>query len=529
MNGLAGTGALTRLALRRDRIILPLWALVVALFPMSVASSFKSLYTDPKQLADFAHQMQATPAIVGFYGPVYGDTLGALAAWRSGILLVIGALAAGLTVIRHTRAEEEQGRRELLGATAVGRQAPLAAAFLLTGAASVIIGLLLWGGISSVAPGAGALAMGVQYIVCLWFFAAVAGVAAQVTQSARTARWILGAVLGGSFLLRAAGDAGGSQDSPLSWISPLGFLQRIRPYGGERWWIAAVGAAVAIGVALWAYSLSSQRDLDAGLVAPRPGPARASRLLTGPLGLTWRLQRGTLIGWAVGFAVLSLVLGSAANSAGDAVKESPQLADIFRRLGGAGALGDLFMVTLISIAAIAAAAQGIQTALRARAEEQAGRVEPVLAAAVGRTRWWGWWIGFALGGPALSLVVLGLCGGISYGAGGDGVGRQLPRVLGAALAVLPAVWLTVGIVVALFGLLPRLVAAGWVLLAAFLLLGQLGAVLQLPQWALDLSPFSHVPHLPGGTLSWPPLIWLAVLAALLTGAGVWGFRRRDIG
>ncbi|NUO58643.1 MAG: ABC transporter permease [Hamadaea sp.] len=529
MTALAGTGQLLRLALRRDRIILPLWVVLLALFPASVAGSFKALYPDPVELAKFAKSMIASPSITGFYGPIFAPNLGQLSAWRSGILVIIAALAVGLTVIRHTRNEEEQGRRELLGATVVGRPAQLVAALLLAFGASAVIGVLAALGLASAAPGAGAWAFGLEYAVLCAFFGAVAGLAAQLTQSARTARWIFGAVLGGSFLLRAAGDANGDENSVLSWLSPIGFAQRIRPYAGERWWIGGVLLLIAVALGLWAYQLAGSRDIDAGLVAPRPGPPRAGRSLSSPLGLAWRLQRGGLIGWLIGFAVISGVLGSAATTASDALKDSPELAEMFQRLGGATALGDLFMVTLISITAIAAAGQGIQAAVRARSEETTGRLEPILATAVGRPRWNAGYVLFALGGPVLSMLVVGVVGGLAYGGSSGDVAGQLPRIIGAALVSLPAIWLTVSIVLALFGLLPRLVAAGWVLLAAFLLLGQLGAVLRLSQWALDLSPFTHTPHLPGGDLTWPPLIWLSVLSVVLTALGFAGFRRRDIG
>jgi ABC-2 type transport system permease protein len=528
VNALTGTWSLTRLALRRDRVVLPLWVVIIGLFPSGVASSFKNLYPDPAKLAGFARSMAASPSITGFYGPIFGNDVGSLTAWRSGVLVIIAALVAGLTVIRHTRAEEEQGRRELLGATVVGRQAPLAAALLVAGGACVLLGLIIAVTMSGVAPGPGAYAFGAEVALLCGFFAVVAGLAAQLTQSARSARWIVGAVLGGSFLLRAAGDSAGNPDAALSWISPIGFLQRMRPYDGERWWIAGVMLVVVVLIAAVAY-LMSERDIDAGLIAPRPGAPRASRALSTPLGLAWRLQRGSLIGWLVSFAILSGVLGSAATTGSKALEDSPELAELFKRMGGGSVLSDVFMATLIAIAAIAAAAQGIQAAIRARAEETAGRAEPVLAAAVSRTRWSSGYALFALGGPALSMIVVGVVGGLSYGAGSGGAGKQVPRILGAALAALPAVWLTVAVVLALFGLLPRWVGFGWALLVTFLLLGQLGALLQLSQFALDLSPFTHVPHLPGGTMTWAPVVWLTAGTAALTAAGLRGFRRRDIG
>jgi ABC-2 type transport system permease protein len=106
---------------------------------------------------------------------------------------------------------------------------------------------------------------------------------------------------------------------------------------------------------------------------------------------------------------------------------------------------------------------------------------------------------------------------------------QLGRVVVAALAQLPAVWVLTGITVAVFGLAPGLIMAGWGALVLFLVLGQLGSVLNLPEWMLDLSPFSHSPKLPGGEVSATPIVMLTLIAAALVAVGLWAFRRRDIG
>ena len=54
-------------------------------------------------------------------------------------------------------------------------------------------------------------------------------------------------------------------------------------------------------------------------------------------------------------------------------------------------------------------------------------------------------------------------------------------------------------------------------------------VLGLPDWARRLSPFSHVPALPGGEMAWGPLVVLLVIAGALILVGMLGFRRRDLG
>lgn len=528
MNGSAGTWQLIRLALRRDRILLPVWILGIGLFPAMISSSFRELYPDQAARQGLVDQMMATPSITALYGPIFSADLGALTNWRSNLLLIIAMLVGGLTVIRHTRAEEEQGRRELLGASAVGRGAALAAALAVTAVAGLLVGAVIYGTMSAVDPegGSGSLAFGLQYAAGVWLFAAVGGLAAQLSQGARAARWVVGAVLGGSFLLRMLGDAGGNLDSPLSWISPIGLLHRMRPYADERWWIPLLLAGIAVLVAAAAYTLSVHRDLDAGLLAQRPGRARARRSLSSPLALTWRLQRGGILGWLLGFAVIGLVMGSAAQAATNSFAENPQMIELLQKLGGSAGVADLFLGAVFSIIGVAVAAQGIQSALRARGEETAVRAEPILGASVARGRWLGGYVLLALGGTAVSMALIGLVAGI--GRSSDGGASQIGRMVGAGLSVVPAVWLTVGVVIALFGLAPRLLGLAWPLLVVFLLLGQLGPLLQLPQWAMDLSPFTHLPHLPGGDVRPLPLVLLTALSALLVAAGMAGFRRRDL-
>jgi len=81
----------------------------------------------------------------------------------------------------------------------------------------------------------------------------------------------------------------------------------------------------------------------------------------------------------------------------------------------------------------------------------------------------------------------------------------------------------------LFGLAPRFTAVAWGVLGGCLLLGQLGPVLKLAQWAMDISPFTHVPKLPGSALSVAPLVGLTAVAVVAAAVGLAGFRRRDVG
>lgn len=524
---MTGTRHLVRLILRRDRFLLPIWVLLLAVLPMTYASAFAELYPTAADRQAYATGLASNPSIVALLGPAYGSSLGALTAQRSSLILLVISLISLLTVIRHTRTEEEAGRRELLGATVLGRHTGLTAALLVTYAANLLLGLLTAAGLVGVdLPVPGAVAFGLAVALTGVAFATVGAVVAQLTEGAGAARAIGLAVLGVAFLLRLAGDAGDL--SWLSWLSPLGWGERIRAFAGERWWVLALTGALSVVLGAIAYRLSARRDLGAGLLPARLGPASAAPGLRSPLALAWRLHRSLLLGWITGFLAVGVVLGSVADAAGKAVRENPQLADIIAKLGGESGLADAYLAGTLGLVAFAAAGYGIQAALRMRVEERALRSEPVLSASVGRSRWMAGHLTFALLGPAVALAAAGLTTGLAYGLSTGEVGTQVPRLIGAALAQLPAVWVLAGLAVLLFGALPRLAPTSWAVLAACLLLGQLGAVLELSQWALDLSPFTHTPQLPGGEIAATPLIVLALITAGLTVAGLVGFRRRDV-
>jgi len=223
MNELAGTSVLIRLILRRDRIVLPLWIVLVALVPIGIASSFAQLYPTAQALQAYADLSMNTPATVGILGLVYSPTVGGLTAWRSGLQSAFLIVPVSiLFIIRHTRTEEEAGRRELLSSTVVGRLAPLTAALIVVLGANLLIAAIIAGGLMSLGlPAAGSAALGLSAASAGWVFAALAGLVAQLTESPGAARGIALALFGLSWLVRAIGDLSGVSGGPawLSWQS----------------------------------------------------------------------------------------------------------------------------------------------------------------------------------------------------------------------------------------------------------------------------------------------------------------------
>ena len=525
------TWPLVRLALRRDRVLIPVWAVGLVGMAAASASATIPLYPTEASRVAAAQADNGTPALVALYGPVFDPTsIGALAMLKLG---TIGATFMGVfalvTVVRHTRAEEENGRLELVGAAVVGRQAALAAGVVVSLAASAAIGLLTAAGmtVGGLDP-VGSLAVGLAWFAMGACFTGVAAVTAQVATTARTANGLAGAVLGLAFVLRAAGDAQGSGTWRwLSWLSPIGWSQQVRPYAGNRWWAVLPSLALLLVTLAVAYLLAVHRDMGAGLVADRPGPARARPWLRSAGGAVWRLERAAFGWWLAIFGVLGFVVGIIASGV-VSLLDSPQAQEMITRLGGQTGLIDAFLSAELGIAAIIASVFGVQVAGRLNLEESSGRTESVLATASSRTRWaLAHTVAAVLGTAALMLVVGVVAGAVH--AMDTGHGADVGRVLAGALVQLPAIWVVVGIVVAAYGLSPRLSAAGWIALGLFLALGEIGPLLNLDRRIIDISPFAHVPRLPGVGGSAAPLLVLGLIALGLMALGLAALQRRDIG
>jgi ABC-2 type transport system permease protein len=523
-----GTWHLVRLALRRDRVLLPVWVLFLVGVTYSTTATLEGLYGTAESRALLGATANANSAFLAMLGPLHDwSTLGGLVAWRWGVFSgLFIAIMAMLVVTRHTRAEEEAGRTELISATVVGRHARLAAAVVVAGGTSLLIGVLqALVLIGKDLDAAGAFAFGLSTASVGLVFTGVGAFTAQLSENSRVSNAIAGGILGVIYLLRAAGDAAGESGPQwLTWFSPIGWTEQVRSFGDDRFWVLLIPlAAFALLVGVSA-AIVTRRDVGLGLLSARLGPAHGT--IGTPFGLAWRLQKGSLIGWSIALFAVGVIYGSVAQAVGQMVQDNPTLGQIVSKIGGADAMVDAFFATVTQLVGLIASIYLVQVVLRLRSEETAFRAEPLLATPVSR---WGWVAShavFALVGGAVVLAAAGLGLGLVYGVQTDDVGGVLPRMVGAALAQLPAAWVIAGVALLLFGLFPQLTGVSWAVVSAALVITLLGPALGLDQWALDVSPFSHVPKYPDITAG--PLLWLTGVAAVLLAAGFAGFRRRDL-
>ena len=527
MTTTTGTSGLLRFMLRRERVGLPWWLLGATLLMLVQSAQSQDLYGSPEALARLRQTIGSNTAVIAMSGPtrllesIGGEVVFEIFAF----VAIVVALMSMFLVGRHTRAEEETGRAELIRSARVGRQAPLAAALALAGLANLAVGALVFAVAAGTGlPVGGSALFGAAITAVGITFAAFTAVAAQVFSNARAVYGAVGAVLGAAYVLRAAGDVGGGA---LSWASPIGWGQRTFPYTGDRWWALLVPLGASALLVTAAVAVQRRRDFGAGLVPTRPGRVRASRSLRNAYALAWRLQRGSLAGWAVGLGLLGVAYGSIADSIEQYIQDNPQVAEFLP--GGAADVVDAYLALTVGMSALIATAYGVTSTLRIRAEEVAGRAEPILATATSRLTWLAGHLSVTLTGSALCLLAFGLGEGTAYGLTVSDAG-QVPRLAGVALTYLPAVWLIIALVVLALGWAPRPSAAlGWVAVGYCAVVTLFAESFELPGWVQRASPFAHTPQVPLADLALTPLTVIILLAAVALGAGYAGLRRRDVG
>lgn len=531
---------LIRLILRRDRIKLPVWIGAIAGLVALNTPALREFYGTPAETMNYAVNTASSMVTRLWGGAIEGPTFGAIVMVELYVFIaLLIAFMSTLAIIRHTRQNEETGRSELLGSLVTGRHAALAAAMVVVVCANIVtaalIGAIL---LANDLPSDGAWLMAVSMGLIGITFAGLAAIGSQFTENARTANGIAAAAIGVAMLVRGIGDALGQvaadglsvTSSWIVWLSPLGWGQQILPFSQQRIWPIALFVGVIIIAFGTAFALSAKRDVGLGILPARRGPARAKHALLSPLGLARRLQHGVFIGWLVGITAIGLTFGGVADEFQNFIEDNEQLAEVIQQLGGAsGTVTDIFFSAIFGIVAIIISAYGLQALLRLRSEEASGHLESVLATATGRLRWMISHIILVFGGAVIITAVMAASTAILYvllaGEGWSEVGR----LVGASLIHLPAIFVLMSVAVAAFGLLPRIaVGLSWLAFTFCLFISQFGAALELPQWVLNITPFTHTPAAPAASIPLTPLFILLAVAIGFVAIGLTAFRRRNL-
>lgn len=245
-------------------------------------------------------------------------------------------------------------------------------------------------------------------------------------------------------------------------------------------------------------------------------------------GLVVALHRGSLGGWLIAFAGMGLLFGNLVTSIGDLLSDNPALGQLLAAAGGdtRGSFTFTFLVTILQIIAIVAAVLGVQVAQRMYAEEVGYRVEPLLAGSLRRSTYLAANATVALLGSAAGMLVAGTSLGVVAASRDDSI--AVADVVLQAAVTIPAVWVLVSLALAAVGAAPSRRLVGWLGVVATFALTILGPTFNLWEWALDISPLRHVPHVTAAQPEWGGLGALVLVVVALLAVAFAGFRRRDV-
>jgi ABC-2 type transport system permease protein len=511
------------------------WGLVFGLYVASSALGYAATYKTPQARAQLAATFGANVGFNALIGPAHQiGTVAGFTAWRSlGVLSIVGGVWGVLAGTRLLRGEEDAGRWEMLlvghttrsGATAkaiAGLGSGLLTLWGLTAIVTVAVGQA-----GSVHIGAGsALFLALALVASASIFLAAGALAGQLAPTRRQAAGYAAVALGVSFALRMIADSGTGLDW-LRWLSPLGWVEELRPITSPQpLMLLPIAALDALMVAL-AIRLAGSRDLGTSLIADRVSSRAHIRLLSGPVGLAVRLTRGVVVGWTVAIALVGLMMGLIAKSVGTALSQDAGDRETFAKLGfrGSGASQYLAITFLVVALLIALIAAGQLSAVRS--DEADGRVDHLLVRPVSR---YVWLVG-RLAVATACLVLAGVVAGVSswVGAASQDAGVGFGTLLDSGLNIVPPAVFLLGVGALTFGVRPRAASAvTYGLLAWSFLVELIGSVVNASHWVLDTSLFHQMTAAPAVAPNWTTNAILIALGVASSAVGAVAFRYRDL-
>jgi ABC-2 type transport system permease protein len=534
-------GILYRQRLRRDRWQLLSWILSIGVLAWFALEAITKTFGDEASRAQVLKLATATPAILVLRGLARGPALDAFTFFEIySFLALLAGFMNTFMAVRHTRAEEETGRAELVSATAAGRWAPLGATVLhglvanIVLSAAVALGFMA-GGLDPVGSIVAGLATGAVGLA----FLGVGLLAAEFFSTSRAANGISASLVMLAYFLRGFGDATG-QISPdgmtmtaawPSWVSPIGWGQQTFAYTGNRIWPLLLPVGLAAVCTAVVVRIMARRDVGASLLAGRAGRADARSWLRGPFALALRLQQGVIIGWCAGGLATGFITGSLGSALQSTLSTNASVTAALREMIQAHgtSLTQLLIAALFEIAGVMAAACGVQAVIRVRQEEAAGTAEVVLSEPLSRVRWLGSFMGLGAISVALVMAFTALGAWVSLVASGD-TSSAVGDVWATGLAQLPAALVYLALPAAVFVVWPRAtIPAGWALLGIGVVLGIYGGMIGLDQKIVDLSPFTHTPVVSSTGTDWSGGFWMLGIAAALAALTLAAVPRREVG
>lgn len=531
----AKTGQLLRLNLRRDWLKITCWLIGLVGLMAGAAAKFNGLYGTPKTMGTIITTLK-TPAMVSLLGPFTAKAPYSVAlVYAAEMMVFMGLFTAMMNIyfaIHATRADEDSGVLELIRAHSVGRFSALTAAIGELVCLNLLAGVLEALGLQASGMtgmdqagnwlfGLGLAMFGLMFGIFSCFFA-------QVATSARGATILSYSWLGLLYVVRMGTDV---KNPDATWWTIYGWIEKLDIYGQNHWLPVVLMLAMSLVIGTLTYAVGATRDVGAGLLPDRRGRRHASRFLAGPLSLVARLERTSTSIWLIGLLILGATYGSIFGTAGDLLKSNPMMAKLIGTAATDAANRAIvlsFANKLTIIFAVLATIPGLITVFRLNGDERKGYFEQLHARSVSRAHLY-----FAIAGFGLivSLASFGLaiCG--MYLAGVASMGANMPdfsRFMRGFWGFAPALITSIGVGALLAGCLPKWQNITWILPAYGFFSLYLGALMNFPKWATQLTPFGWVNTVPLKTVNVGTAIWMTALGIALVVVGFAAYKRRDL-
>jgi ABC-2 type transport system permease protein len=522
--------AVARRAFADARVRTISFALLFFLAALTQATAYRNGYPTLAERLKFARTVGENDAARLLYGKPHDLlTVGGYVSWRvGGTMAVFAALWALLGAVRATRAEEDAGRAEIVLSGVVSRRTAFLAqlAGIAAGAAVLWLALLV-AFLAGRLPAGGSAYLALAIVSLAPVFAGVGALTSQLAPTKRIATGLAGAVLVVAFALRTVTAVSSGGVEWLRWLTPLGWVEELRPFADPQPLVLLLPAASAALLLAAAGALAARRDIGSGLLPAHDSAPPRLRLLRSPVAQAFRSERGGLIACVLGVGAFALLMGTISTAATpDVISKNVQ-----RQLDKLGAgsvvtpsgwLGFSFIFLILAVSLFCC----MQIA-SIRGEEAEQRLETLLALPLGRGRWFAARLLLAAAGAAalaLAAGTLAWAGAVSQGAD-----VSLPELIGAGANALPPAFLFLALGAFAFALLPRASAALAYGLVSLAFVWELfGALLDVPDWLLTLSPFHEVGLVPGEPFEATAAAIMLALAAFAALAAVAIFRQRDL-
>jgi len=551
--------------LKREKITSTAWILLMVILNFLIVLLMgTALLGDAESITEFMAMLE-NPALLAMVGPLYSMDFATMGALYTLMMLVFMGITIGamniFLVVRHTRADEEAGRYEVLRSLPCGRLATVNAAMLtaviVNVISAVLFGFTMWLAMHIVGDPMGfesAMLWGVGLGAVGLAFAGAAALFSQLSSNSRGATGFSFMIMGLFYFLRAGADASPDSVGFLAFLGPLGILSRTWAYVHDYWWPVLLILAFAAVFTALAYWICSFRDIDQGIVPARPGKASGGLLMKSTFGLNFRLLRTSIIVWIIILFVTglsySIVLsdidtfiagndfyrGLLLGPTGllDLIDADAPVEVIAEQINSVLNAAGLSIVQMFSnmigfMMAMISAIPVIMFITKAKGEEKAIRAELLFATPTSKVKYLLGLVIFAfIMAPLLqSAQAIGLYS-VARTAIENPADLPFSFLMRSSLVYVPAIWVIGGITVLLVGLFPRRTGFIWAYYGFTFFAMMYGRMLPEIAWIANLTPLGFVPQLPLDEIVPWVLVVKVVIAFALVVLGLFFYRKRDI-